>query len=190
LNSLIKKDIVASISSLRPDFKTQSTCTYIYKISYNSGGLLSILYLGEPDPISHAITLDLKNKKILTLSDFVSVDEKFVDKARNSKYSIPGGSPFGSIGFFRSKAPDAEIASILQKGDSKIISFQYWFLTNDALSLFGPLVTGNIKYTDMSDEIRPQYKEFLTPFALRYPVRYHIQMAGIGRFYRRLSKIP
>ncbi|SFR65222.1 PdaC/SigV domain-containing protein [Anaeromicropila populeti] len=97
INELIKKEIWDSqVQEVLTDYEGEEiklTINLQYQVTCSTDEILSIMYTGDfyveggahPNNVFHGITIDLKNKKKLYLSDFTAIDDEMIQLLKQSK---------------------------------------------------------------------------------------------------------
>jgi hypothetical protein len=93
LNETIKSSATAVLKDFDGDY-TGLTYTLDYEVEYKGVDYLSVVYMGSfniegaahPNNVLHTTNLDIKNNKLIFLSDAVEVSENFAQKFKEGTY--------------------------------------------------------------------------------------------------------
>ncbi|WP_312649907.1 PdaC/SigV domain-containing protein [Aminipila sp.] len=143
-----------------------------YDVKYSSPELLSIRFndyvnftqSAHPSNSVETLNIDIKNQKVIKLSDFVNINEGFVDLFKNGKYlsPYPDQTPelMESIKNILDETDTKGWIDLLKNADSFDIysGNQYSYLTKDSLVIvisvphvMGDYAEFEINYKDLSD---------------------------------------
>ena len=144
-----------------------------YKIKLESKNIFSLTFSGmENDKDSHypinrlyTLNIDMNKCTKLKLSDFVNIDEKFVDKLRKCRVSEPGVNGIGDRAFklLCNWQSTEDFIEYLQGSDSsyKASPYTFSYLTKDMLVIgtgiqhnLGDRIEIKLKYEDIKDNIK------------------------------------
>jgi hypothetical protein len=140
INALIKNDLFetqidnyveeARIYAENMGVENQLILTMDYEITLSSNNILSILYTGEGgytvsmhlDDFAYGVTIDLEQVKILSLSDFITIDDTLIEKLKASEVVVNN--------IITENTPDILKQDILSSARDNIASFEddrIWF---------------------------------------------------------------
>lgn len=142
INDMIKNDILdREVNNAIEFYQDENILSKLnvditYQVTWSADEILSIMYTGitnieggiHPNNEFHAITIDLKNKKRLYLSNFVNIDSELIQKIKQSKTVTNQITESQDSDNNRQEIMD-ELISAIQDGDD---SYTIWSLINES----------------------------------------------------------